>query len=93
VQYLTSATGGNPFLRTPRFSKACNMGYTLGPRDLLEPPRADFSHAALHDADLKEATICSFFFGSTKLVRARLCSKQTFLQQFTWIPILRDDIL
>jgi uncharacterized protein YjbI with pentapeptide repeats len=43
-----------------------------GPRDLLEPPRADFSHAALHDADLTEASICGFFYG-TKLVRARLC--------------------
>jgi uncharacterized protein YjbI with pentapeptide repeats len=45
---------------------------TPGPRDLLEPPRADFSHAALHDTDLREATISGFFFG-TKLVRARLC--------------------
>jgi uncharacterized protein YjbI with pentapeptide repeats len=45
---------------------------TPGPRDLLEPPRADFSHVALHDADLTEAKICGFFYG-TKLVRARLC--------------------
>jgi len=45
---------------------------TPGPRDPLEPPRADFSHAALHDADLTGATISGFFFG-TKLVRARLC--------------------
>jgi uncharacterized protein YjbI with pentapeptide repeats len=45
---------------------------TPGPRDPLEPPRADFSHAALHDADLTEAKISGFFFG-TKLVRTRLC--------------------
>jgi uncharacterized protein YjbI with pentapeptide repeats len=45
---------------------------TPGPRDPLEPPRADFSHAALHDADLTGATISGFFFG-TKLVRTRLC--------------------
>jgi uncharacterized protein YjbI with pentapeptide repeats len=45
---------------------------TPGPRDSLEPPRADFSHAALHDADLTGATISGFFFG-TKLVRTRLC--------------------
>jgi uncharacterized protein YjbI with pentapeptide repeats len=55
---------------------------TPGPRDPLEPPSADFSHAALHDADLTEATISGFFFG-TKLVRARLCdadfSYSTFL--------------
>jgi uncharacterized protein YjbI with pentapeptide repeats len=41
------------------------------PRDPLVPPRADFSHAALHGADLTEATICGFFF-DTKLFRARL---------------------
>jgi uncharacterized protein YjbI with pentapeptide repeats len=44
---------------------------TPGPRDPLEPPRADFSHAALHDADLTEAKICGFFYG-TKLVGAEL---------------------
>jgi uncharacterized protein YjbI with pentapeptide repeats len=43
-----------------------------GPRGPLEPPLADFSHAALHDADLREGTISGFFYG-TKLVRARLC--------------------
>jgi uncharacterized protein YjbI with pentapeptide repeats len=43
-----------------------------GPRDPLEVPRADFSHAALHDADLSEAAISGFFYG-TKLIRARLC--------------------
>jgi uncharacterized protein YjbI with pentapeptide repeats len=42
------------------------------PRDPLDPPRADFSHAALHDADLKQAKISGFFSG-TKLFGACLC--------------------
>ena len=45
---------------------------TLGARDGSESTQADFSHAALHDADLTEAKVCGFFYG-TKLVRARLC--------------------
>jgi uncharacterized protein YjbI with pentapeptide repeats len=45
---------------------------TPGPRDPLEVPRADFSHTSLHDADLSEAAISGFFYG-TRLVRARLC--------------------
>jgi uncharacterized protein YjbI with pentapeptide repeats len=44
---------------------------TPGPRDPSAPPRADFSHAALHDADLTEARVCGYFYG-TKLVRASL---------------------
>jgi uncharacterized protein YjbI with pentapeptide repeats len=44
---------------------------TPGHRDPAEPPRADFSHAALHDADLAEARVCGYFYG-TKLVRASL---------------------
>jgi uncharacterized protein YjbI with pentapeptide repeats len=35
---------------------------SAGPRDPLEPPRADFSHAALHNADLTEAKVCGFFY-------------------------------
>jgi uncharacterized protein YjbI with pentapeptide repeats len=42
------------------------------PRDPLVPPRADFSHAALHDADLTGATISGFFHG-TKMFCTRLC--------------------
>jgi uncharacterized protein YjbI with pentapeptide repeats len=42
---------------------------TPGPRDPSEPPRADFSHAVLRDADLTEARICGYFYG-TKLVGA-----------------------
>jgi uncharacterized protein YjbI with pentapeptide repeats len=42
------------------------------PRDPLEPPRADFSHAALHEVDLTEAKISGFFSG-TKLFGACLC--------------------
>jgi uncharacterized protein YjbI with pentapeptide repeats len=42
------------------------------PRDPSEPPRADFSHAALHHGDLAEASISGFFSG-TKLFCARLC--------------------
>src|SRR5450631_749767 len=44
---------------------------TPGPRDPSEPPRADFSHAVLRDADLTEARICGYFYG-TKLVGASL---------------------
>jgi uncharacterized protein YjbI with pentapeptide repeats len=44
---------------------------TPGPRDLSEPPRADFSHVVLRDADLTEARICGYFYG-TKLVGASL---------------------
>jgi uncharacterized protein YjbI with pentapeptide repeats len=39
---------------------------TPGPRDPAEAPRADFSHAVLNDADLTEAVICGYFYG-TKL--------------------------
>ena len=53
-----------------------------GARAPLEPPRADFSHAVLHDADLTEANICGFFYGTklvgASLVRADLCHS-TFL--------------
>jgi uncharacterized protein YjbI with pentapeptide repeats len=42
------------------------------PRDPLDPPRADFSHAALHDADLRQAKISGFFSG-TKFFGACLC--------------------
>jgi len=42
-----------------------------GPRDFIEFPRAEFSHAVLRDADLTEARICGFFYG-TKLVGASL---------------------
>ena len=45
---------------------------TPNPRDPFEPPRADFSHATLHDADLTEAKISGFFSG-TSLFGARLC--------------------
>jgi uncharacterized protein YjbI with pentapeptide repeats len=37
----------------------------------LDSPRADFSHAVLRDADLTEARICGYFYG-TKLVAASL---------------------
>ena len=40
-------------------------------RDPSEPLRADFSHAVLRDADLTEARICGYFYG-TKLVGASL---------------------
>jgi uncharacterized protein YjbI with pentapeptide repeats len=77
---FNGATFDNCHWRQPVFSfadlrrasaKQVTWG-TLGPRDPLEVPRADFSHAALHDADLREGTISGFFYG-TKLVRARLC--------------------
>jgi uncharacterized protein YjbI with pentapeptide repeats len=42
-----------------------------GPRSSLEPPRADFSYAVLRDADLTEARISGYFYG-TKLVGASL---------------------
>jgi uncharacterized protein YjbI with pentapeptide repeats len=42
------------------------------PQDPLDLPGADFSHAALHDADLTEAKLSGFFF-DTKLFRTRLC--------------------
>ena len=45
---------------------------TPNPPDTFEPPRADFSHATLHDADLTEAKISGFFSG-TSLFGARLC--------------------
>jgi uncharacterized protein YjbI with pentapeptide repeats len=55
---------------------------TPGPRDLSEPPRADFSHVVLRDADLTEARICGYFYG-TKLVGASLvradCCHSNFL--------------
>ena len=44
---------------------------TPGPRDILEPPRADFSNAVLCYADLTEAKISGYFCG-TKLVGASL---------------------
>jgi uncharacterized protein YjbI with pentapeptide repeats len=44
---------------------------TPGPRDPSEPPRANFSHAVLRDADLTEAIICGYFYG-TKLAGASL---------------------
>jgi uncharacterized protein YjbI with pentapeptide repeats len=44
---------------------------TPGPRDPSEPPRADFSHAVLRDADLTEARICGYFYGA-KLIGASL---------------------
>ena len=42
-----------------------------GPRSSLEPPRADFSHAVLRDANLTEARIYGYFYGA-KLVGASL---------------------
>jgi uncharacterized protein YjbI with pentapeptide repeats len=44
---------------------------TPGPRAPSEPPRADFSHAVLRNADLTEARICGYFYG-TKLAGASL---------------------
>jgi uncharacterized protein YjbI with pentapeptide repeats len=44
---------------------------TPGHRKPLEAPRADFSHAVLNDADLTDATISAYFYG-TKLGGARL---------------------
>jgi uncharacterized protein YjbI with pentapeptide repeats len=44
---------------------------TSGPRDPLEPPRADFSHAVLQDANLTEARIYGYFY-CAKLVGASL---------------------
>jgi uncharacterized protein YjbI with pentapeptide repeats len=55
---------------------------TPGPRNPTKPPRADFSHAVLTGADLTEAKICGYFYGTkldgVSLVRADL-SHSTFL--------------
>lgn len=55
---------------------------TPGPRDPLEPPRADFSNTVFCDADLTGARICGYFYGTklagTGLVQADL-SHSVFL--------------
>jgi uncharacterized protein YjbI with pentapeptide repeats len=54
---------------------------TPSPRDSADRPLADFSHAILRGANLAEARICGYFYG-TKLVGASLVNADLSLSDF-----------
>jgi uncharacterized protein YjbI with pentapeptide repeats len=54
---------------------------TPSARDSADRPLADFSHAILRDANLAEARICGYFYG-TKLVGASLVNADLSLSDF-----------
>jgi uncharacterized protein YjbI with pentapeptide repeats len=56
-----------------------------GRRESAERSTADFSHAVLHKADLSQAEVCGFFYG-TKLVDSCLVGADLSLSDFMGNP-------